>query len=127
MLARQSGDIDDLLDNELWRLETPVLVDIEAIGQLHDATINRPGLVECDCVDRLATGCRAYAKPEMIFANRPLLVDLEISGEHWFGKPGAPGPCFPQHLRKLQIHGISGQIAVGKNRATEIGVRVKPA
>jgi len=103
MLARQSGNVGDLLDDELRRFNATVLVNIEAVGQLYDATVGRAGLVECNRVHGVSARCRPHAKLEMIFTNRTLFVDLEISGEHGFGKPGTPGPCFPQHFRKLQL------------------------
>ncbi len=116
----------NLFDDELRAFDATVLVDIKPVGELNDATIGRPGLVEGYGIDGLAAGSRAQPQFEVIFADRALLQNVEITIPHRLRKTRTPRTRLAQRPRERQIQSIIRQRTIGQNCTTEIGVRIEP-
>ena len=63
----------NLLHDQLWVFNTSKFIHVELVRQLHDTTINRPGLIERNGIDDVAATSWPDSKLKVILANCALL------------------------------------------------------
>ena len=86
----------DLFDDELRAFHAAVLIDIEPVRELYNATIHRPRLVERNGIDGLVAGGRAQPQLEVFLADRALLQNVKVTAPHGLRDTPSTHVCVQQ-------------------------------
>ncbi len=95
-----------MVNDQLYRAVTAILIDIQLIGQLDltNAAVGPQGGIDIkgNPVDQRTAVQRFDHHFQMSLAHQPLLQQLKFAVKGGFRERLAPGPRFAQHLSGLQ-------------------------
>src|SRR5690606_23741705 len=108
-LRRQPAD---LFDNQLWRLDSSPLIDVEPVSYPDAPAEGRARLVESNCVKLALAVQRPHLQLEVQPADDPLFNELEVTAPERLRKTCSPGTAVPEKPREIQVHRGRRQSAV---------------